>query len=51
MLLVNLGLVGWIDRDLTALGDYVKKASESIETGLAERLVYVRTRIGKAATV
>jgi len=30
MLLVNLGLVGWIDRDLTALGDYVKKASECI---------------------
>ena len=30
MLLVNLGLVGWIDRDLTALRDYVKKASESI---------------------
>ncbi|MEM1449146.1 MAG: 2-isopropylmalate synthase [Planctomycetota bacterium] len=30
LLLVNLGLVGWIDRDLTALGEYVARASEAI---------------------
>ena len=30
LLLVNLGLVGWIDRDLTALGAYVQKASDAI---------------------
>lgn len=30
LLLVNLGLVGWIDRDLTALGEYVQKASDAI---------------------
>ena len=30
MLLVNLRLLGWIDNDLSALGDYVKLASKSI---------------------
>lgn len=30
LLLVNLGLVEWIDRDLTALPEYVRKASEAI---------------------
>ncbi|MEM6673294.1 MAG: LeuA family protein [Planctomycetota bacterium] len=30
MLLVNLALVDWIDRDLTALREYVQKASEAI---------------------
>lgn len=30
LLLVNLGIVGWIDRDLTALGEYVQKASDAI---------------------
>jgi 2-isopropylmalate synthase len=30
MLLVNLRLLGWIDNDLSALGEYVKLASKSI---------------------
>ncbi len=30
LLLVNLALTNWIDRDLTALGDYVQKASDAI---------------------
>lgn len=30
LLLVNLALTGWIDRDLTALGEYTRKASEAI---------------------
>lgn len=30
LLLVNLALIGWIDRDLTSLGAYVRKASEAI---------------------
>lgn len=30
LLLVNLALTGWIDRDLTTLGGYVRKASEAI---------------------
>lgn len=30
LLLVNLALTGWIERDLTKLGDYVRKASDAI---------------------
>ena len=30
LLLVNLALTDWIDRDLTALGDYVQKAADAI---------------------
>ena len=30
LLLVNLALTGWIDRDLTSLGAYVSKAAEAI---------------------
>ena len=30
VLLVNLALTGWIDRDLTSLGAYVSKAAEAI---------------------
>lgn len=30
LLLVNLALTGWIDRDLTKLGDYVRKAADAI---------------------
>jgi 2-isopropylmalate synthase len=30
LLLVNLHLLGWIDRDLTALGEYVRIASEAV---------------------
>ncbi len=35
LLLVNLQLLGWIDRDLTSLGTYVKKASQYIDLPIA----------------
>ena len=31
LLLVNLQLLGWIDRDLTALGDYVEKSAAYVD--------------------
>jgi 2-isopropylmalate synthase len=36
LLLVNLKLLGWIDRDLTKLGDYCRTASEALQVPIPD---------------
>ena len=50
LLLVNLKLLGWIDRDLTKLGDYCRVAAEALGVPIPDNYPVVGTDAFETAT-